>query len=104
MKIQKIILLIIFVQCAISCNRPHPTACFTISKPTANIGDTIIFTNCTDYDGGSTSTVWHLGDTQIVNNGENVQHIYNIAGQYSVSIETGGRSDGDTQTKRITIQ
>ncbi|OFX28565.1 MAG: hypothetical protein A2X08_07205 [Bacteroidetes bacterium GWA2_32_17] len=104
MKIRKAILLIIFVQCVLSCNRPNPTACFTVNKSTVNVGDTIIFTNCSEYDGGSTYTIWQLGDTQIVNNGENVQRVYNISKQYIITISIGGRSDGDSQSKKIIIQ
>lgn len=104
MKTLQKILLIIFVLYNLSCNRPHPKACFTVSKTTANIGDTIYFTNCSYYDGGSTFTEWYFGDTNIINNGENVQHIYKIAGQYVADIKIGSRSHGDSQSKIITIQ
>ena len=106
MKIRKTILLIIFVQCILSCNRPKcPTACFTVNKSTANIGDTIIFSNCSDYDGWSTKTTWYLGDTTIINNGENIQHVYSAAGQYLVEFKIGGEKQCYVaQTKRITIQ
>ena len=106
MKNLKIILFVIIVQCILSCNRPKcPTACFTVNKSTANIGDTIIFSNCSDYDGWSTKTTWYLGDTTIINNGENIKHVYSIDRQYVVELKIGGEKQCSVhQTKIITIQ
>ena len=106
MKNLKIILFVIIVQCILSCNRPHITACFTVNKSTANVGDTITFTNCSDYKGWwSAVTYWYLGDTTIINNGENIQHVYSAAGQYLVEFKIGGEKQCYVaQTKRITIQ
>lgn len=103
MKNLKIIPILIFVQCTFICDRqrPHPKACFTVNKSIANVGDTIVFNNCSDYDGVEKITEWHFGDTTLVYNDEIVQHIYKNAGVYDVFIIVYGQYSG---SKNITIQ
>lgn len=89
----------------------EPKACFTIDKPTAKVGETVTFKDC------STDVTRRILKTGELASGipmavdfesGTAQHIYNIAGTYTVELEALNctkdnkcRSDKTSQT--ITI-
>lgn len=87
------------------CRKPKYKACFTVDKTTANIGDTLTFTNCSDYDGESKFSLWSFGDGVKINtNGEeNVKHVYLVEGEYEVNLLIGEKENSSRQSKRIII-
>jgi PKD repeat protein len=87
------------------CRKPKYKACFTVDKTTANIGDTLIFNNCSDYDGGFTTAFWSFGDgTKLYNKSHEIaKHVYNEPGVYEVRLHIGEKENSSEQRKSITI-
>jgi PKD repeat protein len=88
------------------CRKPKYKACFTADKTTANVGDTLTFTDCSDYDGNVTLALWSFGDGARINSngGESVKHAYNTIGEYEVMLLIGEKENSSEQSKIIKIQ
>ena len=58
-----LILIIVLSTLLIACNKPYNyKACFTTTKDTFSIGEKVIFTNCSNFDGGFTNCLWDFGE------------------------------------------
>ena len=107
---QIIFFTLIFIACLALTNcgeRYHMTACFTVNKTTAHVGDTLTFSNCSDYDGATPENVsWFFGDGDIIYNSpvKTITHIYKSAGNYKAEISIGGAEQGDHKECSITIE
>jgi PKD repeat protein len=86
---------------------PAPTAQFTVSPTTITV-NTLFFLDGTVSTASPGRTItryqWNLGDNQIIE-GPRVQHVYNRAGTYTVTLtvtDSGGATD--TETRTIAVQ
>ncbi|MEK0337043.1 MAG: hypothetical protein QQN41_06365 [Nitrosopumilus sp.] len=73
-----------------SCSIKEPVACFTMDKTTAKVGETVTFTDCsTDV----TRRILKTGDLAsgipiaVDFESGTAQHVYNIAGTYTVNLD-----------------
>ncbi len=96
------ILLLVFS----SCKKHKYKACLTANQLTANVGDTITFSNCSDFDGGYTDSHWLFGDgTNAYSKAQaSVTHTYATAGQFTVTLNIGEKENGSEKTILLTIQ
>ncbi|MCK4663814.1 MAG: PKD domain-containing protein [Bacteroidales bacterium] len=76
-----------------------PTACFTPSTTTASIGESIIFTNCSQ---NATSYSWAFGDGA-TSTATSPSHSYSSAGTYNVTLTASDGSNTDQTSRSITI-
>ena len=104
--VRAILLLVIFLTVFTKCRKDNYKACCTISKSTANIGDTIVFHNCSKRNSGYIESQLHLGDGAYISiqGDADIKHSYSALGQYTVLIEVGGIENGDDIEYKITIQ
>jgi len=100
-KFIKVVILIILSGLVFSSCKKAPVACFTASKTSATIGETIIFTNCSK---DAESYEWTFGDAG-TSTEVNPGHAYSVAGVYTVTLKVisknGKKSDAVSET--ITI-
>ncbi|MCK4663812.1 MAG: PKD domain-containing protein [Bacteroidales bacterium] len=75
------------------------TACFTVSTTTANIEESITFTNCSQ---NATSYSWTFGDGA-TSTDTSLSHSYSSAGTYTVTLTASDGSNTDQATETITI-
>ena len=80
--------------------QPIPTASFTASKTTANIGESIVFTNTSTE---ATSYQWSFGDGT-TSTDESPTKTYTATGDYQVSLTATGPGGADQATQAITIE
>lgn len=90
MKNFKLVLIIVPFVIISSCSIKEPVACFTIDKTTAKVGETVTFTDCsTDV----TRRILKTGDSAsgipiaVDFESGTAQHVYNVAGTYTVNLE-----------------
>ena len=104
--LKAILLLVFFLTVFTKCRKDSYKACCTISKSTANIGDTIVFHNCSKRNSGYTEAQLNLGDGTYISIQSNadIKHSYSALGQYTVLIEVGRIENGDDKEYKITIQ
>ena len=100
---------ILFASLLTACRKHHYKACYTVNKTTANIGDTLTFNNCSDYDGVAPSNLyidWDFGDGTSLDLHTNAsqQHKYTATGKYTVTLGVGEKERGDQTTQVITVQ
>jgi PKD repeat protein len=81
-------------------------ACFTVDKAIANVGDTITFSNCSEYNGNTIDAFWDFGDKSSAysKGNESVKHSFKNAGQYIVELWVGQVEHGSKKEMSITIQ
>jgi PKD repeat protein len=108
MKIKKTLILftVIYAFFICGCKKNHQyKSCFNPDRITASVGQTITFTNCSNYDSGYTSALWNFGDgsTQNSKGAESVQHSYSAPGTYQIILNIGEKENDSRQTKTITI-
>ncbi|MCC7333221.1 MAG: PKD domain-containing protein [Flavobacteriales bacterium] len=98
--------LTIFSLTFISCKKHRYKACFTVDKSTIAVGDTVIFTNCSDFDGGYTDCHWTFGDSKdaYAKGQASITHSYSSAGQFEIRLRVGEKENSSEQTKTITVQ
>jgi len=85
----------------ITINGASVTACFTMSATTANVGETVIFTNCST---NATSYEWDAdGDGTIDYTTKDLSIYYNYAGTYNIKLIARNGSEFDTEIKTIVI-
>jgi|688.fasta_scaffold2094886_1 hypothetical protein len=98
-----------FILFLVSCTKPYKyKACFTTTKDTFAVGETVVFKNCSDFDGGYTGCFWELGEgppsrrnSQYL---EDVQYEYTYSGVKTISLLIGEKENGDEFTKVIIIK
>jgi len=79
----------------------EPSACFTMSKSSAVVGEEITFTNCTlegvNYE-------WNFGDNT-TSNEESPKHAYSSTGTYTITLKSTSKKDKKTDfiTETVTI-
>lgn len=80
-------------------SKPKPTASFTVSSTTADVGEEITFTNTSE---DATSYVWSFGDgtTSTV---ESPSKTYSAAGTFEVTLAATGSGGSDQATETITV-
>lgn len=105
---QSIFLSFIFVlsSCFSCVKHDEMEACLSADKDAAQVGDTLVFTNCSFYDGASPEhSTWFFGDGKNVYHhpDKTINHIYEKAGLYKVRISIGGAEQGDSEEMTITI-
>ncbi len=92
----------------ISCRTYHLKACLSVNKYVANVGDSLTFTNCSDYDGAPNQNErWLFGDGSPAvyrNVAGTIQHSYKTAGEFIVYLSIGNAEQGDFKTSTITIK
>ncbi|MBI9067435.1 MAG: PKD domain-containing protein [Salinivirgaceae bacterium] len=76
-----------------------PEACFTITPSEIYAGDTVFFTNCSKG-GGSFS--WIFGD-EVTSTEKEPVHVYNIAGDYKVTLIQKNSRGTDSTSTSITV-
>jgi len=83
----------------------HYEACFTVDKTAASVGQTITFSNCSNYDSGYTDALWNFGDGTTANSkgSESVTHSYSSPGTYQVILTVGEKENDSQQTKTVVI-
>lgn len=101
-KVSVFFIIIVLNSCAC---RHDMTACFTVDKTHANVGDTITFVDCSNYDGESERASWFFGDGEKIydSNKKVMTHIYKKAGNYKAGISIGGAECGDDKEMEIVI-
>ncbi|MCC7028981.1 MAG: hypothetical protein IT257_01660 [Chitinophagaceae bacterium] len=93
-----------------SCDRPRYKACLHTAKDTFAVGETIWFTNCSDFDGGPTenAAVWMFEPNQtdlIVTSGnDSISWVYTQAGLKNPALKIGTKEQGDQVSKTIIIK
>ena len=81
-------------------NPPYPpTASFLADKTEIILGDTINFTNESEY---AKTYLWNFGD-EVTSTEINTSHIYLVEGTYTVSLEATNSIGVDTDTKEIIV-
>ncbi len=93
----------------VSCTKPYKyKACFTTTKDTFAVGETVVFKNCSDFDGGYTNGLWDLGEgppsrsySQYL---EDVQYTYTYSGVKTTSLLIGEKENGDKFIKVIIVK
>ena len=87
----------------VSCEKdepvPEPVASFTMSKSSAEINETITFTNSSE---NTNSYLWDFGDGNTSTN-ENPTHTYSSIGTYTVSLIATGDGGENSTSKTITV-
>lgn len=92
-----------------ACSKPDYKACFTTSKDTFLVGETIWFFNCSDFDNGTSENacVWTFepGQTDlIVTSGhDSISWMYTTAGIKTTKLTTGTKENGDAVSKQIVV-
>jgi len=76
-----------------------PVASFTINKSTADVGETVSFSNLSE---NSTDNIWDFGDGN-ASAELNPTHIYENIGTYTVSLTVYGNGNKDTSMNTIEI-
>lgn len=93
----------------LSCTKPYKyKACFTTTKDTFAVGETVVFKNCSDFDGGYTIGLWDLGEgppsrrnSQYL---EDVQYAYTYSGVKTISLLIGEKENADEFIKVIIVK
>jgi hypothetical protein len=104
------IILLALAACHCSCRKPQYKACFNTTKDTFAVGETIWFTNCSDYDGGPTenAAVWMFESNQtdliVTNANDSISWVYTQAGLKNPSLKIGTKEQGDQVSKAIMIK
>jgi large repetitive protein len=85
---------------------PKPTAAFTTSVSNACIGQAVQMINSSSNN--ATSYLWNFGDGTATSNAINPQHIYTVAGPYTIKlivyrVNPSGNVCTDTTTRNIQI-
>jgi hypothetical protein len=90
----------------ISCKKLRYEACFSVDKHTYNIGDTVTFKNCSNFDGGYTTCNWSFGDGKYAYTTglESVTHSYGSSGQFEIRLSVGEKENNSEQTKTINVK
>ena len=103
---KSILFLSIVLIVTVACKKHKYKACLSADKLTAAIGDTITFSNCSDFDGGYTDSHWLFGDgTDAYSKAQaSVTHKYTTSGQYTVTLKIGEKENGSDKTILLTIQ
>lgn len=79
-----------------------PTAAFTLSATTVDVGDTVQFQNTST--GNSTSCLIDFGDgSPVVNSCSDTSHQYLVAGTYTVTLTTTNTCGSDSYTQTVTV-
>lgn len=78
---------------------PEPSVSFTMDKTDAEIGETVTFTNTSQY---TTSYVWDFGDGSISTE-ENPTHIYSNTGEYFITLSASGKGGDGLKTKGLLV-
>ncbi len=105
--IKYILLLVVLLLMFSSCKRKRKyQACFNFDKTMAKVGETVNFTNCSNYDKGYTNARWTFGDGTLADtkDSEGVQHSYSTVGTYQITLRIGEKENGSEDVKSITIQ
>lgn len=92
----------------VSCDKPRYNACFTTSKDTFSIQDTVWFHNCSDFDKGETMCNWNFGENpssigSSMNN-DSIYYIYDLIGYKLVQLRIGEKENMSMVEKTILIQ
>ena len=87
------------------CNTRYE-ACFTIDKSNISVGDTITFSNCSDYGNGRMDASWDFGDggEAYTKSNASVEHVYTAIGQFEVILYIGNFEHGSKQSRTITVE
>lgn len=112
MKSIKLVLIIATTIILMTSCRKEPTACFSINKATAKVGETVIFTDCST---DATRRVLTIGEfasgfpMAVDFESGTAQHFYHTVGAYTVELEALNctkdnkcKSDKTSQTITIT--
>lgn len=104
MNMKKLFIYILITTCFYSCRKFK--ACFTVDKPTANVGDTIAFYNCSDNKRADMNATLKFGDGESVTlkRDEQITHIYKSIGEYEVTLTVGSNDYYAYQTQTITVK
>lgn len=89
-----------------SCSKNSPKACFTIDKDTVAIGDTVTFTDCSDYGDNPPAGRFRFGDgyfLDVYTKGI-VKHAYSSIGVYEVTLSIGGPEKVSRYSDTIIVQ
>lgn len=88
-----------------SCKKHHYKACISVNESIINVGDTVIFTNCSDFDGGYTDCHWTFGDGKdtYTKGQENAMHSYSSAGNFEIQLTIGEKENVSVQTLAIKV-
>lgn len=88
-----------------SCKKHHYQACISVNESIINVGDTVIFTNCSNFDGGYTDCHWTFGDGKdaYTKGQENAIHSYSSAGNYEIQLTIGEKENVSMQTLAIKV-
>ena len=78
---------------------PEPSVSFSMDNTTARVGETITFTNASQY---ATSYEWDFGDGNSSTE-ENPTHSYSSYGVFSITLTANGDGGSGSATKSITI-
>jgi uncharacterized protein (TIGR02145 family) len=82
-----------------SCEKNEPVASFTINPESPRAGETIKFTNTSEY---ATAYSWDFGDGNI-SDLENPFHSFTVAGTYTVSLTATGEGGENTYSRQVVI-
>ncbi len=88
-----------------SCDDPEPyqdpvTACFAFPVKTYKIGETVNFTNCSQY---AYSYKWSFGDGSISQD-KHVQHAFTEAGTYTVVMTAYGETETAQDMQQVVVE
>ena len=102
---KKLSLIFTFILFVALVKAQNPIADFSADKFTICVGDSIQFTNLTNYNGSAiVSTNWNFGEGS-VSTAENPKHIYTTAGTFNIvlTIITSGGTDTEDKSAYIRV-
>ncbi len=91
----------LFFMAGCSKDKPQTKADFTASSDSANVFDTVYFTNKSQ---NANNYVWYFGDgNSSISVEQNPSHVYTTKGSYTVSLKAIGSGNSDSTSQTIII-
>ena len=93
------ILILLAILSSCKKDEPKPTACFTLSKTSADVNETISATNCST---NATSFLWSDTDGGVATN-KDANFVYATSGTYIITLKAYSGSNSDQMQNTVTI-
>ncbi len=100
------LLFLILVFSLWGCKKHTYSACFNMDKSTISVGDSVVLSNCSNFDGGYTECLWDFGDgkSEFSNGTDVIKHQYNTLGQFEVKLTIGEKENSSVVSKAIIVK
>ena len=88
------------------CKKHTYSACFNTDKSSISVGDSVILTNCSNFDGGYTECLWDFGDgkSEYSKGTAVIKHPYNTPGQFEIKLTIGEKENNSEFIKTVIVQ